>query len=558
MLENIKKRTSIKVSGIFKLVVNRTHEGGERRLDRKMAFPASRLITPNGHPNVDMRLILADRFKDSYALAEGTRIKKQEASDVEAGLEQRLGALRKEEAELKAHAPKAPRLLEVWAEIRAVSEELQDERERLQGKWLRGISLMGSNQAEWASMREMSYLEIGAAVGLDKAVAEAAVLDIWHQFGASCNAPASSLKGQAATTYLRPLPAAPSNRGTQELLLACGRLVVKNGKYSFVPKPVQADSIPGKDCLALPPKGPRAQGHDGKAAAARPTTSASASKMVARGMTPLIAVSRNRSAPSKGSGAPPPSVTDAAAAAPLAASRHSGRRGGGGDGDGEKPKVGPAIMKRPTTTQARQSPHVTGHTQGYMAKTMNEMPPPQSPLGVANGRPWSAARPAMDGALKQQVQDAFFSSGLKPGTRGGDAGKDGAAATGRGGDAVDAPGAAEARPRTHASVSTAGSKHRRRHHRDGSVTVRSTKEAGAQVLKLAEEEGLDHARSANLEKARLRYLSEVARAQDMEHRQDAEIQVGVPAPSLVCSWCHAQRHGRCEAAPVSSQQCARV
>lgn len=130
----------------------------------------------------------------------------------------------------------------------------------------------------------------------------------------------------------------------------------------------------------------------------------------------------------------------------------------------------------------------------------------------------------MDGALKQQVQDAFFSSGLKPGTRGGDAGKDGAAATGRGGDAVDAPGAAEARPRTHASVSTAGSKHRRRHHRDGSVTVRSTKEAGAQVLKLAEEEGLDHARSANLEKARLRYLSEVARAQDMEHRQDAEIQ----------------------------------
>ena len=536
MLENIKKRTSIKVSGIFKLVVNRTYEGGERRLDRKMAFPASRLITPNGHPNVDMQLILADRFKDSYALTEGTRIKKQEASDVEAGLEQRLGALRKEEAELKAQAPKAPRLLEVWAEIRAVSEELQDERERLQGKWLRGISLMGSNQAEWASMREMSYLEIGAAVGLDKAVAEAAVLDIWHQFGASCNAPASSLKGQAATTYLRALPAAPSNRGTQELLLACGRLVVKNGKYSFVPKPVQADSIPGKDCLALPPKGPRVQGHDGKAAAARPTTSASASKMVARGMTPLIAVSRNRSAPSsKGSGAPPPSLTvqtdaaAAAAAAPLAASRHSGRSGGGGGGDGGKPKVGPAIMKRPMT-QARQSPHVTGHTHGYMAKTMNDIPPPQSPLGVANGRPWSAARPAMDGALKQQVQDAFFSSALqpKPGTRGGDAGKDGAAATGRGGDAVDAPGAAEARPRTHASVSTAGSKHRRRHHRDGSVTVRSTKEAGAQVLKLAEEEeGLDHARSANLEKARLRYLSEVARAQDMAHKQDAEIQVGL-------------------------------
>jgi uncharacterized cupredoxin-like copper-binding protein len=60
------------------------------------------------------------------------------------------------------------------------------------------------------------------------------------------------------------------------------------------------------------------------------------------------------------------------------------------------------------------------------------------------------------------------------------------------------------------------------------VTVRSTKEAGAQVLKLAEEEeGLDHARSANLEKARLRYLSEVARAQDMAHKQDAEIQVGL-------------------------------
>ena len=34
---------------IFKLLVNETYEGGERRLDGTFTFPASRLVTPNGH-----------------------------------------------------------------------------------------------------------------------------------------------------------------------------------------------------------------------------------------------------------------------------------------------------------------------------------------------------------------------------------------------------------------------------------------------------------------------------------------------------------------------------
>ena len=40
----------------------------------------------------------------------------------------------------QATAPKSERLLQVWKEIRALTDDLQDERERLQGKWLRGVS----------------------------------------------------------------------------------------------------------------------------------------------------------------------------------------------------------------------------------------------------------------------------------------------------------------------------------------------------------------------------------------------------------------------------------
>ena len=54
MLESVKNRSSIKMKDIFKLIVNETYEGGERRLDGKFAFPASRLVTPNGHPNVSV------------------------------------------------------------------------------------------------------------------------------------------------------------------------------------------------------------------------------------------------------------------------------------------------------------------------------------------------------------------------------------------------------------------------------------------------------------------------------------------------------------------------
>jgi len=52
MLESIKKRRSIKMKDVFKIMVNETYEGAERRLDGRFAFPASRLVTPNGHPNV--------------------------------------------------------------------------------------------------------------------------------------------------------------------------------------------------------------------------------------------------------------------------------------------------------------------------------------------------------------------------------------------------------------------------------------------------------------------------------------------------------------------------
>jgi len=34
-----------------------------------------------------------------------------------------------------------------------------------------------------------------------------------------------------------------------ELLMASGKLVVKDHKFYFVPKPIQADTIAGKDCL---------------------------------------------------------------------------------------------------------------------------------------------------------------------------------------------------------------------------------------------------------------------------------------------------------------------
>eukprot|EP00961_Rhodomonas_salina_P189804 2560736-Rhodomonas_salina.5 len=35
-------------------MVNQTKEGGERHLDGTWAFPASRMVTPHGHPTVEM------------------------------------------------------------------------------------------------------------------------------------------------------------------------------------------------------------------------------------------------------------------------------------------------------------------------------------------------------------------------------------------------------------------------------------------------------------------------------------------------------------------------
>jgi len=224
MLQSVKKRTSTKMKDIFKLLVNETYEGGERRLDGTFAFPASRLVTPNGHPNVDMVLVLSDKFKDSYGLIERSRLKKP-AGEAESMLERELGALRKEEALLKTTAPKSERLLEVWKQIRALTDDLQDERERLQGKWLRGVSKMGANENEWATLKEISYLEVATRCGVDKSVAEAALRDIWHKFGSDC---------------------AQQPSETHELLLSSGKLLVKENKFYFVPKPIQSETIPAR------------------------------------------------------------------------------------------------------------------------------------------------------------------------------------------------------------------------------------------------------------------------------------------------------------------------
>jgi len=337
MLASIKKRTSVRMKDVFKLIVNKTYEGSERRLDGKFAFPASRLVTPNGHPNVDMQLILADKFKASYNLHERSRVKKP-AGEAESELESRLGALRKEEALLKATDSRSGRLVEIWKQIRELTEDLQDEREKLQGKWLRGISLMGSNQREWATLKEVSYLEIGQRCGVDTAVVEAALHDIWHKFGAMCEAQPSS---------------------PQELLLSSGKLVVKDLKFYFVPKPIQAETIPGKDSLALTNIFPSemAKAASSKAQLNRPATSTGVTALnleplkQARGMTPLVNVGRSsgRSGHPSNLSKPPPTEQHAAAtaAAPPAPARDALALGGQGS------SIGPAIMKRPISQAGR-------------------------------------------------------------------------------------------------------------------------------------------------------------------------------------------------------------
>ena len=335
MLASIKKRTSIRMKDVFKLVVNKTYEGSERRLDGKFAFPASRLVTPNGHPNVDMQLVLADKFKTSYNLHERSRVKKP-AGEAESKLESQLGALRKEEALLKATDSKSERLAEVWRQIRTLSEDLQDERERLQGKWLRGISFMGSNQREWATVKEVSYLEVGQRCGVDKGVVEAALNDMWHKFGAMCEAQPSM---------------------QQELLLSTGKLVVKDSKFYFVPKPIQADTIPGKDSLALTQvfasDVPKAGGS--KALPKRPATSTGVSggkleplkHLAPRGMTPLVNLGFGRQQTAPGADA---SAHSADGALGL----------GAGLGQGQGSKVGPAIMKRPISQAGRPGTGAAG------------------------------------------------------------------------------------------------------------------------------------------------------------------------------------------------------
>jgi hypothetical protein len=219
-----------------------------------------------------MVLMLAEKFKASYSLSERHRIKKP-AGELELRCEQELAKLRKEEAVLKATAPKSERLLEVWNLIRSTSEMLQDERERLQGKWLRGQSLMGANESEWAHVKDISYLDIAHRCALDRSVVEAALSDIWHKFAETCLQDPSSV---------------------HELLLATGKLVVKENKFFFVPKPIQADTVPGKDCLALDLDFQHTHAHTSHSS--QPTSAAAVPTLkmmkAARRMSPMINMTR--------------------------------------------------------------------------------------------------------------------------------------------------------------------------------------------------------------------------------------------------------------------------
>ncbi|EKX49373.1 hypothetical protein GUITHDRAFT_104905 [Guillardia theta CCMP2712] len=243
LLDDIKRRRSIRLRDVsavslvssadlpqvFKIIINETYEGGERHLDGSFAYPASRLVTPHGHPNVDMVLVLADRFTGSYQLAEKTRTKKA-GGDAELQLEQELAKLRQEEAMLKARDKKDKRLLAVWEEIGKISQLLSSKRHELQGKWLRGITMsLGSNQREWGKSKDVSFVEVARRAGVDKSVAESAVREMWSTFGSR------ACSGER-----------------QELLLSCGKLMAEGKKYWFIPKPIHAETVPGRDCLRLP------------------------------------------------------------------------------------------------------------------------------------------------------------------------------------------------------------------------------------------------------------------------------------------------------------------
>jgi len=53
-------------------------------------------------------------------------------------------------------APKSERLMEVWTEIRTMTEDLQEERQRLQGKWLRGVRYLSPCISALSPLRWLS------------------------------------------------------------------------------------------------------------------------------------------------------------------------------------------------------------------------------------------------------------------------------------------------------------------------------------------------------------------------------------------------------------------
>ena len=88
---------------------------------------------------------------------------------------------------------------------------------------------LGSNQREWGKNKDVTFVEVGRRAGVDKSVAESAVREMWSTFGSR------ACSGER-----------------QELLLSCGKLTAEGKKYWFIPKPIHAETVPGRDCLRLP------------------------------------------------------------------------------------------------------------------------------------------------------------------------------------------------------------------------------------------------------------------------------------------------------------------
>ena len=125
-------------------------------------------------------------------------------------------------------------------------------------------------------------------------------------------------------------------------------------------------------------------------------------------------------------------------------------------------------------------------------------------LVTSGARPWTQARAPLNTPEKMRACDSFY-----------DGAKGGA-------DTPLSQGQTE-RPetgRTGGSNTSTSSRHRRRHHRDGSTTIRN--HGTGNQLQMPEE-GIDFARSHTMGVARHHYLDALARKDDMEKKHDSEI-----------------------------------